>query len=156
VRPRLLYQIPVYKRGQQSTSSLCARASRFITLETCHLAPRGVGILRSFSACVIAPTRAAAGCIHAQPKFAEDGMCAQELRHGTVGMRNLLIVESTPHLPGEFGLGQASYSYLHRQDLTGKRLRFLLSHTEAVACRGDVKGVKARSAKRATCRALDR
>ena len=49
---------PIYSRlskaGQRTASSFSIRASRFITLETCHRAPRGVGTLRSFSAVAMA------------------------------------------------------------------------------------------------------
>jgi hypothetical protein len=38
----------------RSSSSFCARARRAVTLDTCHRAPRGVGIFRSVSAFEIA------------------------------------------------------------------------------------------------------
>ena len=46
---------PTIKRSYRTASSFCARASRFMTLDTCHRDPRGVRTLRSFRAVVMAP-----------------------------------------------------------------------------------------------------
>ena len=46
--------LPSIKRAYRNAPSFCARASRFITLETCQRAPRRVGIFRMFKAVAIA------------------------------------------------------------------------------------------------------